>query len=89
MEDQCHKERKVKIKIKKWLDTPEFTRYEDYIDRWHGFTRKIVAKAGEMPEEQLKSINMAVLQTFYFNDYDTERDFYDQFYERLDTMKDH
>ena len=87
MENECHKERKVKIKIKKWLETPNLARYEKYIDDWHAFTSGITRKAKEMPEEELKAADMAILQYFYFLDYDTEKDFYEQFYERLEAIK--
>ena len=87
MENECHKERKVKVKIKKWLETPDLARYEKYIDDWHAFTGSIVKQAKEMPEETLKALDMAILQYFYFLDYETEKDFYPQFYERLEELK--
>ncbi len=86
MENECHKERRLKIKIKKWLDTPDFAKYEAYIDEWHGIIGKITDNARTMPEDKLKAMNMAVLQLFYFADYDCKRDFYEQFKERVNKM---
>lgn len=83
MENECHKERRVKVKIKKWLETPEFQRYEEYVDRWHHYVTQITDRAKEMPEEELKRKNMALLQLFYFLDYETSEDFYEQFYKRI------
>ncbi|MCR4778698.1 MAG: YkgJ family cysteine cluster protein [Lachnospiraceae bacterium] len=87
MENECHKENRTKIKIKKWLDTPDFAKYEAYIDDWHAFTSGITRQAASLPEDQLKALNMAILQYFYFLDYDTNKDFYSQFYERLKSLK--
>ena len=81
--NECQKERQSKIKIKKWLDTPDFSRYEEYTDRWHFFIKGIADRTDEMPQEQLKAVNMAILKMFYMTDYDTDRDFYEQFYERF------
>ncbi len=83
MENECHKERRVKIKIRKWLETPEFQKYEEYVDAWHHYLAQITDHAKEMPEEELKRKNMALLQSFYFQDYDVSEDFYRQFYERM------
>ena len=44
---------------------------------------QITDRAKEMPEEELKRKNMAVLQLFYFLDYETSEDFYEQFYKRI------
>jgi len=87
MENECHKESRTKVKIKKWLDTPDFAKYEAYIDDWHAFTSGITKQAASLPEDQLKALNMAILQYFYFLDYDTNKDFYSQFYERLEALK--
>ncbi|WP_026527322.1 YkgJ family cysteine cluster protein [Butyrivibrio sp. VCD2006] len=80
---ECHKERQTKIKIKKWIDTPDFARYESYIDKWHYSLKNITDCAKEMPQEQLKQVNMMLLQRFYIADYDTTQDFYTQFEERM------
>lgn len=33
---ECQKENRAKVKVKKWLDTPDLKKYEAYIARWHG-----------------------------------------------------
>ena len=80
---ECHKERQTKIKIKKWIDTPDFVKYEAYIDKWHYSIKNITDCAAEMPEAQLKQVNMMLLQRFYIADYDTSQDFYTQFEKRM------
>lgn len=34
---ECRKENRTKVKVRKWLDTPDFNRYETYIADWHYF----------------------------------------------------
>ncbi|SDB32380.1 YkgJ family cysteine cluster protein [Butyrivibrio sp. INlla16] len=84
--NECKKERQSKIKIKKWIDTPEFSKYEAYIDKWHFFIKGIGDRAPEMPEEQLKAVNMGLLKIFFLTDYDTASDFYEQFEKRLSAL---
>ena len=81
--NECQKERQDKIKIKKWLDTPAFSNYEKYVDTWHYFVKGITDRAPEMPPEQLKAVNMAVLNTFFATNYDASVDFYEQFNDRM------
>lgn len=82
---ECRKENRTKVKIRKWLDTPDLARYEQFILDWHDF----LAEAGEAAnrpeggETARKRIAMLVLNCFYLNPYGKERSFYDQFYERL------
>ncbi|WP_029320829.1 YkgJ family cysteine cluster protein [Butyrivibrio sp. AE3004] len=84
--NECHKERQTKIKIKKWIDTPELGRYEAYIDKWHYFIKNISDKAEDMPEVELKAVNMQILQNFFIAPYDINSDFYEQFYGRLEAV---
>ena len=83
---ECHKERQTKIKIKKWLDTPELSSYEAYIDKWHYFIKGISDKAPDMPEEELKAVNMRILQEFFIKPYNAEDSFCTQFEKRLSDM---
>ncbi len=81
---ECPKPGKAKIKIRKWMDTPDLKRYEKYISDWHfylkGLTERITAPGGE---ELVKPLSMHVLKTFYQQPYDPKQDFYAQFYDRL------
>ncbi len=79
---ECVKERRTKIRIRKWMDTPEFARYEDYVDAWHGVVRCIADQAADLGAEELKALDMCLLRIFFLADYDVSRDFYEQFEER-------
>ncbi len=81
---ECQKEGKTKVKISRWLDTPQLKQYESFILKWHEILSELqkMIQSG-MPENQIKAINMRLLQTFFLSPYDTKGDFYSQFAERM------
>ena len=78
---ECPKPNKTKVKIKKWLDTPDLKKYEQYIWDWHQFLVKCGDAMPDLNVEQIRVLNMYVLRTFYQAPY--TKDFYEEFYERL------
>ncbi len=85
---ECKKENRTKVKIKKWIDTPDLKKNEKYISDWHYFltdVQKILIKLQN--DEKAKKINVLLLQTFFLEPYHQEEDFYTQFYERLEKLK--
>lgn len=85
---ECKKENRTKVKVKKWIDTPDLKKNEKYISDWHYFlvdTQKILMELQN--EEKAKKINMLLLQTFFLEPYHSEEEFYTQFYGRLEKIK--
>jgi hypothetical protein len=85
--DQCGHVR-TKIKVEKWIDTPEPKKNKPYVLRWHDLLDKaqeLVADSGD--DIFNKRLNMAFLNNFYFHAYDFDSDFYPQFDERADKME--
>ncbi len=81
---ECPKENRSKIKVKKWIDQPQFKRYEEFISKWHYFVRNLQEVLTKQPDmERAKKINMYVLETFFFKGWASEEDFYDRFDQRL------
>ena len=37
--NECRKQNRTKVKVKKWIDTPEFNRYEDFVNKWHYYLK--------------------------------------------------
>lgn len=80
---ECPKENKSKIKVKKWMDTPDLKRYEQFVLSWHSFLKEVEELvAGAEDAKAVKQWNMYLLQLFYVTPNDTDRDFYEQFAER-------
>jgi len=81
---ECPNENKSKIKVGKWIDTPNLRQNQQFISDWHYFLKELHAKLVEQSDEELiKKATMQLLQFFYIEPYKTEEDFYPQFYARL------
>lgn len=86
--DGCRKDNRSKVKVSKWLDTPDLKRYEAFLVEWHEFRKLIERIVVDTPDENtVKTITMFLLNTFFMNPYDVEQEFYPQFYERLNKIK--
>ena len=84
----CKKKNRSKIKVKKWLDTPNLKQYEKFVLDWHNFLLDVQEVFYETEDETLvKNLNMYVLSRFYYTPYKEEEDFYPQFYVRLEEAK--
>ena len=85
---ECQKSDRTKIKVRKWINTPDIRRYEKYILDWHdylkGLQEHILSPGGE---NDMKDISMYILQNFYQQPFNETQDFYEQFYRRLESAK--
>ena len=85
---ECPNENKSKIKVGKWIDTPNLKQNQRFISDWHYFLKEMHVKLLECDDETLiKKVTMQILQFFYIEPYKTEEDFYAQFYTRLEHIK--
>jgi len=81
---ECPNKTRTKVKIKKWLETPELPRYEAYVKAWHDFLRDVRIVLSESEDQSLfEQMNRYILEFFYVKPYDAEEDFYLQFEGRL------
>lgn len=83
---ECRKENRTKVKVKKWIDTPEIKKYEAFVRDWHNFLLEREAQVQKSPEEA-KAISMSVLKTFYLQPFAGEESFYEEFARRLQAAK--
>lgn len=90
---ECSKENKSKVKVKKWIDTPEAERNGRFISDWHYFLKGIQngirqdMLQGTADDETVKNISLYLLQTFYFRDFTPDGDFYAELADRLAEAK--
>lgn len=84
---ECKKENRTKVKVKKWIDTPDLKKYESFISEWHYFLLELQGKLLKIEEEKVKAINMFLLQSFFLEPYKVEEDFYGQFDHRMKKVK--
>ncbi len=86
---ECSRMKRTKVKVSKWIDTPNLKQNQQYIVDWHYFLKNIEQLIRvEANENQQKQINMYLLNTFYVMPYNLEEEFYPQFYKRFDKAKE-
>jgi hypothetical protein len=82
---ECTNTKRTKIKVKKWIDSEPIDINQKFVKDWHFFIKEKGMQTNSSPDQQsAKAIMMKILNTFFVTDYDLEKDFYGQFYERLE-----
>ena len=77
---ECQKGNRAKMKVRKWLDIPDYPRYAAFIGDWHFLLRKTSDQiAGRQDEVWQKTVCLEILQRFYVSPYEMDEDFYAQF----------
>ena len=91
---ECPKTDRSKVKIKKWLDTPNLKTYEKYIADWHFFLKdlqeyvmNLAFDSSANSDGTARTISMHVLTQFYLTPYPEDGDFYSEFYKRLEKSR--
>lgn len=80
---ECKNQNRTKVKVRKWIDTPDVARYEKFVADWHYFLLDLQENLQKQTDEnEMKRISMEILKDFYLIPYDADRDFYEQFEER-------
>ena len=77
---ECPYPVKTKVKIKKWIDTPDYERYHRFVLRWHAFLKEMQSQAAGM--EAAKVLCIRILQVFYLTPYPANG-FFEEFERRL------
>ncbi len=71
----------TKVKVSKWIDTPDRARYKEFVTCWHYLLNDVEKKVAESDDSFARELNMFLLKTFYLTPYE-EQDFYQQFEQR-------
>lgn len=82
--NECTKSNRSKVKVKKWIDTPDIRQNEQFILAWHDFVDGLQELLMKQPDmERAKKINLYVLEMFFFQEWKADAGFYEQFEKRL------
>ena len=81
--NQCTSDLRIKVKIKDWIGIADMRSYRRFLNTWHELIKKEQEKLANADNETRKAELMKLLQVFYLTPYDLNRDFYEQFDERL------
>ena len=77
-----------KVKVKKWIDTPEYEKNREYILTWHGLIRRVGELVVQLDDEsRQKSLLMGLIQVFYGESYGKNTDFYTEFAARVERFE--
>lgn len=81
---ECPRQNRGKVKVRKWIGVPQFSRYEWFVLEWHDFLKARQEQVREDPDGDLaRFVCMRLLKHFYLQPFDSRRDFYEQFEDRL------
>ncbi len=83
--NECSNQNATKVKVSNWIDTPDGIRNEQFIIDWHYFlndVEEVIKKATD--ETLVRNLNMFILNRFYIAKYEKDKDFYVQFYSKLE-----
>ncbi len=85
---ECKSENRTKVKVKKWIDTPDVKKNEQFVNDWHSLQKDLQRLIKERNEDAFtKKVSMYILTRFYLTPYDGECDFYEQYRERYEETK--
>lgn len=81
---------RTKVRIEDWIGESVIEQYEGFLTDWHYYLKGIKEKTAALPdgawESAVKTASVNILEKFYLAPYDCEKNFYDQFYERLESV---
>ena len=84
---ECPHPARGKVKVKKWIDTPDPKRYEKFVNDWHYFVKDFQNLSRETQDVELsKTLSMYLLRAFYLKPFGD--DFYGEFDERLEAGRE-
>ena len=84
LENGCKREKRTKVKVRKWLDTEDIRKNEEFLLCWHSFLKDARKKAAE-ERDFAKEAALYILKTFYFTGWPEETEgFYSQFSSRIE-----
>ena len=85
---ECSGANPTKIKVSKWIDTPDLDRNREFTIRWHYLMNEVEELVASNEDDAFrKNLNLFVLNTFYLAPYEENRDFYEQFEERYEHFR--
>lgn len=84
--NECRNRHRSKVRVGKWIDTPDVERYERFVLEWHDLIRDLQQLLAERQDEAFaKALNMKLLTAFYLQGWQTE-DFYGEFARRKNVL---
>lgn len=87
--NECEKTNRTKIKVSKWIDSPQVKSNQQFIAEWHYLLKDIERMIVESEEEDaLKQVSMYLLNQFYNQDISEEVDFYEVMKRKMEHVRE-
>ena len=81
---ECPMDNRSKVKVKKWMDTPDLASYDAFVTRWHCLVLDLQEYlAGEKDLSHVKRVNIFFLKYFFTMEYEKGPDFFPQAEDRI------
>ncbi len=81
---ECAKQNLTKVKVSKWIGVENVRENRAFVTAWHYFLEACQEMLAEEKDETFqRNLTLYVLRLFFMRPYDGEREFYQQFKERL------
>lgn len=84
---ECARQNRTKVKVSKWIDTPQLKENQEFIAAWHYFLKECEEMIAQNGEEFSKNLNLYLLRRFYLMPYDRADSFYEQFGKRMELAR--
>ena len=87
---ECRNTNRTKVKVSKWIDTPQIRGNQKFIADWHYFLKDMedkVQEAAARGDDLAKNLNLYLLNTFFVTPYEREASFYGQVAGRMSRAK--
>ncbi len=86
--NECKKTNRTKVKVSKWVDTPDIDRNREFVTAWHYFLNECEEMCEASEDEAFcRNLNLYILNLFFVRPYEDVETFYEEFAERLRRAK--
>jgi Fe-S-cluster containining protein len=76
---ECIKENLSKVKVKKWIEIPDYNKNKEFLLSWHNLIKALRFRMKFMSDEDRGEVNKQLVEYFYNRQYGEEEDFYDTY----------
>lgn len=87
LQEECPKQNRSKMKIEKWLDTPDLKNNQRFLVEWHYLIKEIRQLLPEKDDAWVRNVSVKILENFYLQDFASEETFYEEIHERLEAFR--
>ena len=85
---ECKNKNRTKVKVNRWIDTPNYKQHNEFIIEWHYFIKDIQGYMKNAVDfDSSRTLTMYLLNQFYIKPYKNEETFYQEFKVRIQTIK--